>query len=123
MIRKIDTFYLEKEEPIKSSLEALRKIILSQDELITEAWKYGMPFFCYKNKMFCYLWVHKKNLYPYIGIVEGKEINHPELIIENRSRMKIMLFDPNKDLPLSTIRTILQEALNLYKSGKIKTKN
>ena len=123
MIRKIDTFYLEKEEPIKSCLEALRKIILSQDASITEAWKYGMPFFCYKNKMFCYLWIHKKHHYPYIGIVEGKEIHHPQLIIENRSRIKIMLFDPNKDIPLSTIKTILQEALNLYKSGKIKTKN
>ena len=73
--------------------------------------------------MFCYLWVHKKYQLPYIGIVEGKKLDHPDLIIEKRSRMKIMLFDPNKDLPIMTIEAILQQAINLYKTGKIKLKN
>jgi hypothetical protein len=82
-----------------------------------------MPFFCFKGKMFCYLWVHKKHKQPYIGIVEGKQINHSNLIIEKRSRMKIMLFHPNKDLPIMTIETILQKALNLYKTGVIKLKD
>ncbi len=79
-----------------------------------------MPFFCYQGKMFCYLWVHKKHKLPYIGIVEGKKMEHPDLIIEKRSRMKIMLLDPNADLPIKTIERILQQALNLYKSGEIK---
>jgi hypothetical protein len=67
-----------------------------------------MPFFCYKEKMFCYLWVHKITHQPYIGIVEGKYIEHPDLIMEKRSRMKIMLFDPNDDLPVDIIENILQ---------------
>ena len=120
MLREIDNFYLQKDEPVKSCLFALREIILSVDKDISAAWKYGMPFFCYKGKMFCYLWVHKKYLQPYIGIVEGKRFNHPGLIIEKRSRMKIMLFDPNKDLPLKTIKTILKQAIDLYKTGVIK---
>ena len=81
-----------------------------------------MPFFCYKGKMFCYLWVHKTLHKPYIGIVEGKHINHPDLIIEKRSRMKIMLFDADKDLPVEIIEKILQQALNLYRPGTIKIK-
>ncbi len=36
--------------------------------------------------------------------------------------MKIMLIDPNKDLPVETIILIIQQALNLYKTGKIKIK-
>ena len=120
MLREIDNFYLQKDEPVKSCLFALREIILSVDKDISAAWKYGMPFFCYKGKMFCYLWVHKKYLQPYIGIVEGKRFNHPGLIIEKRSRMKIMLFDPNKDLPIKTIKTILKQAIDLYKTGVIK---
>ncbi|MBL7747236.1 MAG: DUF1801 domain-containing protein, partial [Chitinophagaceae bacterium] len=100
MLRDIDTFYLQKDEPIKSCLLALREIILSQDKDITATWKYGMPFFCYKGKMFCYLWIHKKMLQPYIGLVEGKHLNHPDLLIEKRSRMKILLLDPSKDLPV-----------------------
>jgi len=122
MLREIDNFYLQKEEPIKSCLLALREIILSQDKDITNERKYGMPFFCYKGKMFCYLWVHKKYGQPYLGIVEGKMIHHPGLIIEKRSRMKIMLFHPNKDLPIDTIEKILQEAINLHKTGLIKLK-
>lgn len=120
-MKEIDNFYLQQDEPIKGTLLALREIILSQDADVTNVLKYGMPFFCYKGKMFCYLWVHKKHKQPYIGIVEGKRFNEPFLIQEDRSRMKIMLFDPNKDLPLKTINTILQQAINLYKTGVIKT--
>ncbi len=119
-VSALDQFYLQQDEPANSCLLALRTIIISQDKDITHELKYGMPFFCYKGKMFCYLWVHKKLHLPYLGVVEGKRLNHPDLIIEKRSRMKIMLFDPGKDLPLNTIVNILQQALNLYKNGTIK---
>jgi hypothetical protein len=118
MIKESDNFYLQQEEPIKGCLLALKEIILSQDKDITTAWKYGMPFFCYKGKMFCYLWVHKKYKQAYIGMVEGKHFKQPFLIQEKRSRMKIMLFDPGKDLPVRRITIILKHALNLYKKGK-----
>ena len=116
-----DLFYAKLEEPVKSCLLALREIILTQDENITEAWKYSMPMFCYKQKMFCYVWVHKKHLQPYLGIVEGTRVHHPDLLMEKRSRMKILLFDPAGDLPIEKIKSILQEALDLYRSGLIKT--
>lgn len=119
-MKELDNFYLQQEEPVKSCLLALKEIILAQDKDVTAAWKYGMPFFLYKGKMFCYLWVHKKHKQPYIGLVEGKRFDHPDLIIEKRSRMKIMLFDPQKDLPAKTIKTILREAIDLYKKGIVK---
>jgi hypothetical protein len=115
MLRAIDNYFLQKEEPAKSCLIALRKIILDYDRHITETWKYGMPFYCYHEKMFCYLWTHKKYKQPYIGIVEGRRIDHPQLIMEQRARMKIMLFDPNKDIPLKTIRGILKEVIAFYR--------
>jgi len=113
-MEKMDHFYLDKAEPIKSCLLALREIILRQNPEISAAWKYGMPFFCLRGKMFYYLWIHKKLGQPYLGIVEGKHFDQPFLIQEKRSRMKIMLFDPNEDLPLETIESILQQALKLY---------
>jgi hypothetical protein len=113
-LREIDNYYLQKEEPIKSCLLFLREHILNYNSNITEAWKYKMPFFCYKGKMFCYLWVHKRNGLPYIGIVEGRRIDHPALIIEDRARMKIMLLDPTTDLPIETIDSILKIALSFY---------
>ena len=117
-----DAYFLKQKEPIRSCLLALKEIILSQDKEITFAIKYGMPFFCFKNKMFCYLWFHKVFKQPYLGIVEGRLINHPNLIIEKRERMKILLLDPEKDLPLKRIESILKKAIGLYKSGQIKTK-
>lgn len=115
-----DDFYLAQQEPVRSCLVALREIILTHNNDVTGVMKYGMPFFCYKGKMFCYLWVHKKYQQPYLGIVEGHKFDHPDLIIEKRSRMKIMLFDPKKDLPVKTINAILKKAVRLYTSGEIK---
>jgi hypothetical protein len=65
--------------------------------------------------MFCYLWGHKKYRQPYLGIVEGKRVNHPDLIMEKRSRMKILLIDPEKDLPMKKIESIFKIVLALYK--------
>jgi hypothetical protein len=118
-MKQLDDFYLKQEEPIKGLFLALKEIILKQDTDITNVLKYGMPFFCYKGKMFCYLWLHKKYKQPYIGIVEGKHFDEDFLLQENRSRMKIMLFDTNEDLPLEQIEAIIQKAIKLYKSGII----
>lgn len=109
-----NNFYLQQPEPNRSCLLALRNIIVKQHPGITPVWKYAMPFFYYNDKMFCYLWVHKKYKQPYIGIVEGNKLNHPELIMEKRARMKIMLVNPDADLPVDTITHILQQALALY---------
>jgi len=114
-MREIDNYFLQKDEPVKGCLLFLRDHILAYDKGITEAWKYRMPFYCYKGKMFCYLWTHKKNGLPYIGIVEGRKIDHPLLIKEERARMKILFVDPTADLPLETIDKILKIALDLYK--------
>ena len=116
MLRPIDQYYLGKEEPVKSCLQFMRQHILLQDPNLTEAWKYGMPFFCYKGKMCCYLWVHKRYEQPYLGIVEGAKVHHPDLLMEKRARMKILLLDPSKDLPLRKINGILKEMLALYRS-------
>ncbi len=117
MISDADNFYLDKDEPNRSCLLALRDIILVQDTHITETRKYGMPCFCYKKKMFCYLWTDKKTDEPYILMVEGKHLHHPELESGKRSRMKIFRVNPNKDLPVTTVESILQSALELYRKG------
>ena len=120
---ELENFYLDKPEPLSGCLLALRSIILLQDADITNEMKYGMPFFCYRGKMFCYLWVHKTTHQPYLGIVEGKHFDEAEMVKEHRSRMKVMLFDAGADLPLNKIERILQKAIGLYKNGTILIKN
>ena len=50
MLSDLDNFYLDKDEPVKGCLLALREIILSHDKNITTAWKYRMPFFLLQRK-------------------------------------------------------------------------
>jgi len=122
MTEKLHNYYLTKEEPNKSCLLALRSIILKKDSNLIETQKYGMPCFCYDKKMFCYLWTDKKTGNPYILFVEGKYLAHPKLEKGDRSRMKIFRVNPNKNLPIRSIESILQKALDLYRKGTIKVK-
>ena len=119
-LRPIDNWFLQKEEPVKSCLQYLRELILQQDQHITETWKYGMPVYCYNGKMCCYLWVHKKYQQPYLGIVEGRKIDHPDLIAERRARMKILLIDAGKDIPTKKISIILKKVVSLSKQKPAK---
>lgn len=118
----LENFYAQHDEPVRSCLLAMRDIILSLDKDVSPAWRYGMPFFLYKGKRFCYLWYHKKLKQPYLGIVDGKHFTEPFLIQENRSKMKIMLLDPAKDLPARKINAILKKAVSYHKDGMAKIK-
>ena len=122
MMKELDNYYLNHKEPNRSCLLALRSIIVNQGEHISEILKWGIPCFCFKKKMFCYLASDKKTGEPYILMVEGKYLEHPALEKGNRSRMKILRIDPNKDLPIQTIEPILTTALNLYRHGVIAVK-
>lgn len=122
MLQATDHFYETKDEPNKSCLLALRSIILREDAHITETQKYGMPCFCYKKKMFCYLWTDKQTDTPYILMVEGKQLAHPQLEQGTRTRMKIFRVNAHEDLPIKDIKKLLKEALELYRNGTITIK-
>lgn len=120
MLNNIDNFYARQEEPNSGCLLALKSIILDLDDDIKETWKWQMPVFCYKSKMFCYLRTDKKTGEPYIGIVEGNRIEHPLLEQGNRTRMKILRINPNADLEVELIVDLLSQALAFYTDESIK---
>ena len=55
-------------------------------------------------------------------MVEGKHLDHPQLEAGDRSRMKIFRVNPNDDLPIDAINSIMNQALDLYRNGIIKVK-
>jgi len=114
MLNPLDHYFEVKDEPVKSSLQYLRSLLVAFTD-ITEHWKYGMPFYYHKGKMFAYLWVHKKLHQPYIGFVDGNKIENIDLLQEKRARMKILLINPFEDLPEEKIKAILDQALSLRK--------
>ena len=115
MLTDHDNYYLKQEEPYKSCLLALKDIILGLDTDITPEWKYGLPFFYYKKKMFCYFWKDKKTQEPYIGVVKGSEIEHPLLEAGDRKKMKIFRVNPNQDIDVKSVQEILCKAMTLYR--------
>lgn len=115
----IDSFFLNCEEPDKSCFLFLRNYILSKSNDVTEHWKYGLPFYYYKGKMWCYLWRHKKYKMPYIGFVDGDKMTHPDLIQEKRARMKIYLVDATKDIAVKKLNAVFKEALVQVKKERV----
>ncbi len=114
-MKPIDNYFLQQTEPAKSCLLFLRSHLLQCAPDVTEDWKYSMPFYYYRGTRFGYLWVSKKYLQPYIGLVDGNKLMHPALVQEKRTRMKVLLIDPSKDIPIKTINSVLKEVLALYK--------
>lgn len=115
-------FYLNQQEPRKSTLLALREIILSFDENISETRKYGMPCFLYRKNILCYLWTDQRTGEPYILMAEGRLLHAPVLEQGPRSRMKILRIDPGTDIDILTVHAVLAEATDLYKNGVVKLK-
>ena len=115
----IDNFFLNCDEPDKSCLLYLRSYILSKSDKVSEHWKYGLPFYYYNNKSWCYLWRHKKYKMPYIGFVDGDKINHKDLLQEKRAKMKIFLIDPNKDIPVKKLDAVFKLALSEVKKDRV----
>ncbi|WP_423738190.1 DUF1801 domain-containing protein [Chitinophaga caseinilytica] len=121
-MKQVDNYFQSLPEPQKSCLLAVHSIIMSQDPHITAEWKYAIPMYCYKGKMFCYIRADVKTLTPYIGMVEGNRLDYPGLVQGNRSRMKVMNFDPEADLPIEILQDMLNEALDFYRKGIIPIK-
>jgi hypothetical protein len=119
-VKALDNFYNTQPEPHRSTLLALRDIVLALDPHITPEWKYKLPFFYYKGKMFCYLWVHKKFRQPYISFVHSEELSHPLLLLEKRAKMKILLIDPDEDIPVELLQEFLQTSLNTCRNKLFK---
>lgn len=110
---KLNNYYLNLNEPNKSCMLAIRSLILKSAGGISETIKYSLPCFTLNKKHFCYLNIDKKTNEPYILFVDGNLLNHAELELGNRSRMKVLRIDPNMDIDVSIIECILNDAIDL----------
>ena len=116
-MKELNLFYLQQEEHLKNCFLSLRDYILNYNKDVTEAWKFRMPFFCYKGQSFCYFRVNKKDGMLYIGFMEGKRMVHSALISEERARIKILKIDPAEDVPAKILGEILKEAIHLCETS------
>lgn len=111
-MQELDAYYLSQAEPNQGCLLTLRRIILGADPGITETRKYGMPCFCLGKKPLCYLWTDKKSDWPYVLFVEGKRINHPDLVVGSRKRMKVLHLNPYGNINQQLITDLLKQLID-----------
>ncbi|HWK99262.1 MAG TPA: DUF1801 domain-containing protein [Parapedobacter sp.] len=114
----LEEYYYRQTDAVRDTLLVMRDLILALDPAITEHWKYNMPFFYFRKKMFCYLRVERRSGQPYLSMVDGKYIEHPLLQQEDRKRMKILPLDPNSDLPIEAITWILIRGLEIRRDSR-----
>lgn len=112
-----ETVLLKFDEPQRSCLLALYRIISDFDSRLDSSVKYGMPCFSLGKRPFCYLWKEKDSGWPYILFVDGLSLKHPRLEQGSRAKMKIFKVDPRKDLPMEEIREVLSDAVEVRLAG------
>jgi len=112
MSHDLESYYLKHPEPIQGCLLALKSIILSVDSEITQKQKYQIPFFYYKGRKLCYLWVNKKKLL--IGYIIDKAIYPTIEGIKRKDDYESMQIDPNSDIPVNIIIENLRQRMKLY---------
>ena len=106
----LQEYYFKIQEPERSILLYLRQQILASDpENITETLSFGLPFFKFKKKMLCYFYFSKRHRLHYLSFYHGDRVDHPLLLSEGRKKFKILLLDPEKDIPIDEIHSILKE--------------
>ncbi len=116
---------MKQPEPTRGCLLALKDIILRLDAHITQQRKFQIPFFYYKDKKLCFLWVDRKK--PIIGFVEDKNIYPKQAGVTRKNKMELLYLDPSKDIPLKTVERHLKALIKLYEAhpttqSKIKEK-
>ncbi len=111
---ELEIFYESLDEPNRSCFLFLRKHILDYSDVFTEHWKWKLPFFYYNKKPFCYLWKDKKTNLPYVCFCESLHINHPQMELGDRKKMKAITIYPDIDIDIETLNEIIKESLTKF---------
>ncbi len=79
--------------------------------------KYGIPYFYYKQKAFCYLASNPKKGYIDLGFARGFQLNNYQevLVDENRNTVKSLRYFSLETINNSILEAVLQETMTLYK--------
>ena len=109
----LDNYYMKQPEPIQGCLLALKNIILEIDPDIIQQRKFQIPFFYYKDKKLCYLWVNKKKIQ--MGFAEDKTIHPKKEGVKLKDKYESIIIDAGKDIPIKLIIRNIKKTIKVYK--------
>lgn len=78
--------------------------------------KWGVPYFYYKRKPFCYLAPNKKKGFVDVGFAKGFQLKfHQDVLVdENRNTVKSLRFFKIDSIEDEIVRSVIREAKTLY---------
>jgi hypothetical protein len=84
-------------------------------ELVLQ-FKWGIPYFYYRKKPFCYLVCNTKKGFVDVGFAKGFQLKqHQEyLVYENRNTVKSLRYTELKSIDNAILNSVMREALSLY---------
>jgi hypothetical protein len=78
--------------------------------------KYGIPYFYYKKKPFCYLAPNHKKGFVDLGFARGFQLNKNQefLVSENRNTVKSLRYFTLESINNKILESVIEESINLY---------
>ncbi len=110
-MRAVEQWFEELPEEWRPVAEAIRDLLLEASPLMTEEWKYKLPFYSHRRWM-CYLSLQKQGLV--LGFIEGRALQDPDGLFAPTDHKMIRHYPPPRDpqrLPVAALRRTIQEAI------------
>ena len=116
-MKATELYILNQPEPYRSILLHLIAVIQNTLPECTLEYKWGIPYFYYKKKPFCYFNASHKNQFVDVGFAKGFELksNQQQLMADNgRNTVKSLRYYTLETIDNKVLVEVIEEAMQLY---------
>lgn len=112
-----DEYIFKQPEKYKSIILHLVAVVNQVVPSASLLFKWGIPYFYYKNKPLCYLAPNHKKGFVDLGFAKGYQLqnNQESLISENRNTVKSLRYFDLESINHDILISVITEATALYK--------
>lgn len=116
-MKPAENYILNQPERYQSIILHVVSIVSKVIPEIELLYKYGIPYFYYKKKPFCYLAPNHKKGFVDIGFARGFQLvrNQEFLVDQNRNTVKSLRYFSLEAINNSILEDVINEAMTLYK--------
>ena len=115
-MRPTDEYIFRQPEKYQSILLHLIRVFEKEIPELVLLFKWGIPYFYFHGKPFCYLAPNHKNGFVDAGFARGYQLkrNQAYLVGENRNTVKSLRYSSLESIDNAILIDVIREAQNLY---------
>ncbi len=115
-MKPTDVYILKQSEAFQEILYYVISAVEQEVPGTVLLYKWGIPYFYYNRKPFCYLAPNKKKGYVDVGFARGFQLKlHQDVLVDkNRNTVKSLRYFEVNSIKDSTLRDVIKEAKSLY---------